>query len=203
MARFILGVLLIGPFWALVEVDTVAKQVFAWTETNRPPGRTADRARRETDSVARPTGFRTTHVVVPMPRASRYVGLIERYSAESAVRPELVTAVIQAESGFDPLARSPVGAMGLMQLMPRTAAELGVTDPYDPEENIRGGTTYLKHLLTRYDGNEVVALAAYNADPGVVDRYGHRALDLPRFRGRVRTWVSSTLRQLSPLVVDG
>ena len=97
--------------------------------------------------------------------------LIRRHAAAAGVRPELVRAVIQVESGFNPDAVSPAGAMGLMQLMPATAAALGVQRPFDPNENIRGGVAYLRSLLDQF-GSESLALAGYNAGPGAVSRYG-------------------------------
>lgn len=100
--------------------------------------------------------------------------LIVEHARAQGIRPDLVRAVIQVESGYNPSARSAKGAMGLMQLMPGTAAGLGVTRPYDPEQNIRGGVTYLRRLLERYENNEELALAAYNAGPEAVGRYGNR-----------------------------
>ena len=96
---------------------------------------------------------------------------VERRAKEYGVRPELVMAVIRAESNFNPKAVSSKGAQGLMQLMPRTAAAMGITDPFDPDQNIAGGTQYLSKLLKMF-GNERLAVAAYNAGPGRVKQYG-------------------------------
>lgn len=97
--------------------------------------------------------------------------LIDRYARLRGLSPKLVQAVIQVESGYNSRALSNKGAMGLMQLMPGTARELKVTDAYDPEDNIRGGTLYLRQMLQRFSGDLTLALAAYNAGPTAVSRY--------------------------------
>ena len=98
--------------------------------------------------------------------------LIDHYAHDRGLSPKLVQAVIQVESAYNPQARSHKGAMGLMQLMPDTAKLLRVEDPYDPAQNIRGGTLYLRRQLDRFSGDLTLALAAYNAGPTAVTNYG-------------------------------
>jgi soluble lytic murein transglycosylase-like protein len=99
------------------------------------------------------------------------------------LEPALIHAVISAESGYNPLARSPKGARGLMQLMPDTARRYGVENPLDPRQNIHGGAAYLRDLLTLFGNDMNLALAAYNAGEGAVMEYGHR---IPPYRETIQ-----------------
>jgi len=105
-------------------------------------------------------------------RLNEFADTINVVSKQYGVNPGFVRAIIHAESAFNPLARSRKGAMGLMQLMPGTAKEMGVMDLTNPEQNIQGGVRYLAGLLKTFSGNETLAAAAYNAGPGAVARYG-------------------------------
>ncbi len=108
--------------------------------------------------------------LLPIPDVS-LEPLIHRHSTAQQLDPKLVQALIQVESGYNHRALSRKGAMGLMQLMPATANQLGVNDPYDPDQNVRGGTTYLRRMIDRFQGRLEWAVAAYNAGPGAVERY--------------------------------
>jgi soluble lytic murein transglycosylase-like protein len=124
--------------------------------------------------------------------------VIDASAAEQSLSADLVRAVIRVESGWNPRARSGKGAQGLMQLMPATAAQYGVTDPFDPEQNIRAGVAYLKTLIDRFDGKTELALAAYNAGPGAVEKYGRKIPPYRETQAYVRKIVSVTEVRLGP-----
>ena len=125
--------------------------------------------------------------------------VIRRHSSRHQLHPALVRAVIKAESDFDPRAVSRAGAIGLMQLMPQTALRMDVRDMYDPDDNVGGGTKYLRLLLDRFHGNLPLALAAYNAGENAVERYQA----LPPF-DETRQYVRKVLRYYRTFLVgDG
>ncbi len=127
-------------------------------------------------------------------RPLAYERLIEELSLQHGLDPSLVKAVVEVESNFDPLAVSPKGAMGLMQLMPSTARLLGVANPFDPRENLEAGIRYLKTLLERFNYELHLALAAYNAGPEVVSTMGN----IPPFE-ETRQYVKKVLEKYRQL----
>jgi soluble lytic murein transglycosylase-like protein len=128
-----------------------------------------------TSPFSQPSAWGQSRISSPLPGWQRPTApyleaLIQKYAARYGVDPSLVRAVMRQESGFNPYAVSHKGAQGLMQLMPGTAALMGVTNPFDPEQNIAGGVGYLRHCLDSFGHNVPLAVAAYNAGPGRVAR---------------------------------
>ena len=154
---------------------------------------------RDADGIARRVGGGWT--LAPIPRGvptgdaamapAAFRSAIEAAAARYDLSPAFLDAVARAESGYDPDAVSPAGAIGVMQLMPGTARDLGV-DPRDPRQNILGGAAYLRLLLDRFDGDIDKTLAAYNAGPGAVDRYA----GVPPYR-ETRAYVAANLDRLA------
>ena len=159
-----------------VSAQTAAAQIYAWHDaaghmvlSDKPR---TDGGDVRTFAVPRATGVKVTRPSDE--KSAQFDPIIDEHATAQGVSADLVRAVIQVESAFNPRAVSPKGAMGLMQLMPATASELGVVNPFDPAQNIGGGIKYLKRLLSRYDQKVELALAAYNAGPGAVDKYGQQ-----------------------------
>jgi len=150
-------------------------QIYSWRDangnlvlSNRPrPGQAPIRSY----DVPKAEKVRATRFVAAE-RGRPYDDLIGEHARRHGVRADLVRAVMQVESAFNPMARSPKGALGLMQLMPATIRQYSVRNPFDPADNVRAGVAYLRELLDRYQNNEELALAAYNAGPGAVDKHG-------------------------------
>jgi soluble lytic murein transglycosylase-like protein len=167
--RALLAVAAAWPVLGAALPSPAAAQIYTFIDeqgvthfTNIPPR----------DPRYRPIVSRDTHgfPLAAAPRHAGYDGLIGATAREQRVQPALVKAVIAAESNFDAAAVSRKGARGLMQLMPETAEQLGIADPLEPTDNVRGGTRYLRSMLDRY-GDLSRAIAAYNAGPTAVDRY--------------------------------
>lgn len=176
-------------------------QIYSWRDvdgklvlSDKPRG---DQGPQTTYEVHGAAAVRATTPLPYVSKSAQFEASISEHSRAQGVSPDLVRAVIQVESAFNPSAVSPKGAMGLMQLMPATAVELGVSNPFEPDENIRGGVTYLKRLLDRYDQKVELALAAYNAGMGNVEKYG----DVPPFQ-ETRSYVKKITSAAPPLPVN-
>ena len=139
--------------------------------------------------VLPPGGDDNRSPAVLRPEQQRYSQIIEKVAAEQGVDPKLVHAVIEVESHYQERARSPKGAKGLMQLMPGTARQYAVVNPYDPVANIEAGIKHLKSLLVRFTQNVPLALAAYNAGQAAVERFG----GIPPYQ-ETRDYVSRILK---------
>jgi soluble lytic murein transglycosylase-like protein len=199
---------------ALLAVSTGVAQTAAQQQTAQIRTQMEESLRKQTESVARQ--IEAIHTLQPgaapppplAPRSLRPVlstlrpcdpispgsfdPQIRAEADRQGVAPELLRAVISAESAFLPCAVSDKGAMGLMQLMPGTAAAMGVSDPLDPDDNLRGGVRYLGQLLERYGGDLRLALGAYNAGPALVDKFG----DIPPIP-ETQNYVREILKKLA------
>jgi soluble lytic murein transglycosylase-like protein len=178
----------------------VRAQIYSWRDangtlvlSNRRPA-SADSVK--SYAVPKAASVRATRFAA-LERSRQYDELIAEHARLNRVRTDLVRAVMQVESAFNPNATSPKGAMGLMQLMPATARQYGVINPYNPAENVRAGVAYLRELLDRYQDNEELALAAYNAGPGAVDKHGQT---VPPYR-ETRNYVAQ-INQMSARPIE-
>ncbi len=149
-------------------------------------------ARYEQDSSIKPKSALPTASPNANPTTTDLKAIVEEASKTHSIDPDLINSVIHAESRFNPRAVSPKGAQGLMQLMPGTASQLGVTNAFDPHANVNAGTRYLNDLLIRYNDDVIKALAAYNAGPHRVDQYK----GVPPYR-ETRNYVASIIRDFN------
>jgi soluble lytic murein transglycosylase-like protein len=175
-------------------------QIYSWRDakgnlvlsSQRPGGTDV-----KTFAVPRADAIRATRPVA-VSQTRLYDDLISEHARANGLQSDLVRAVVQVESAFNVRARSPKGALGLMQLMPATIQQYGVRNPFDPAENLRAGVAYLRQLLDRYRNNVELALAAYNAGPAAVDRHGQTVPPYRETQNYVSRITGMTNRTVQP-----
>jgi soluble lytic murein transglycosylase-like protein len=187
MLRFFMHVKIVAAMTLLLFLSpAVRADIYKYTDedgvvcfTDAPFGKKTEKVAKEKTSdllienraVTRTSANRRTASAFAAP--VDYAPYVREAASKYEVEPELIRAVIKAESNGNHRAVSPKGAMGLMQLMPQTANDMNVSNPFNPEENIEGGTRYLRYLLEKFNGDITLALAAYNAGPQTVEKYGN------------------------------
>ncbi|GLH32296.1 MULTISPECIES: lytic transglycosylase domain-containing protein [Pseudomonas] len=188
MRGIILGLIWLAGATAQADVYIAIDDKGGYVLTNvHRPGRNYERVIREPVAQAGPAN---AQLITGRP----YADLVAAAARMHNVPQALLHALIKAESGYNPKARSAAGALGLMQLMPGTAKEMGVEDVLDPEDNVQGGARYLKRMLNLFDNDITLAVAAYNAGPDAVRRRGA----VPPF-AETRRYVPNVLREYRKL----
>jgi hypothetical protein len=175
MLRFFMRVIVIGLVAILLYASPASADIYKYIDengvscyTDAPMGKKTVKVLKEKKGTARQGESFSSE---PTAENRDYSAYVERAASKYEIEPELIRAVIKAESNGNHRAVSSKGAMGLMQLMPSTADDMNVVNPFNPEENIEGGTRYLRFLLEKFNGDLTLALAAYNAGPKTVEKY--------------------------------
>jgi soluble lytic murein transglycosylase-like protein len=186
MAILVALVLTVAVAWP----SQASAQIYAWRDASGTLVLSDRRLEADATTYAVPDApkLRTTRPAAPRDSYEPFEPLVQQYATRTGIRPDLVRAVIQVESAFNPHATSPKGAMGLMQLMPSTAREYNVRNPFEPKANIEAGIKHLKTLIDRFGSSIELGLAAYNAGPGAVERFN----GIPPYR-ETRNYVSRIL----------
>lgn len=173
-----MGVILCCGLWMIAATPAAQADVYVLRDangvahlTNVPPPKHSGYTLFQKSAWTAPKAWRDGFRILPRLDVHTYDDEIRHYARQYGVDPTLVRAVIHAESAFNPDAVSSAGAGGLMQLMPQTAARFGVADRFNPKENIAGGVAYLAFLLDLFHGDRQLAVAAYNAGEGAVQKY--------------------------------
>jgi len=156
-------------FFLLFIVTSASADIYKYTDENGVLCYTDAPFGKKTEKILTPKNANAQSLVVP----TNFSHYVQKAARKYEIEPELIHAVIRTESNGNHRAVSKKGAIGLMQLMPSTASDMNVGNPFNPEENIDGGTRYLRFLLEKFNGNLTLALAAYNSGPRTVERYGN------------------------------